>query len=139
VICLPSRALEGVQALAEFQFLLDFANETCGGIALSVLQHDQALALECWLKLLDLVKVDDDRAADAQESLRGKMGFQRSHTLAQDTILLWPVRRATDMHYQRICLRASMAWIWSNSTKVTLPRRFDSQSCELTRRRWRLT
>ena len=43
------------QALAEFQFLLDFANRTRGGIALSVLQHDQVLALEHGLKLLDLV------------------------------------------------------------------------------------
>ena len=43
------------QALPEFQFLLDFANRTRGGIALSVLQHDQVLALEHGLKLLDLV------------------------------------------------------------------------------------
>ena len=59
------------QALPEFQFLLDFANRTRGGIALSVLHHDQVLALEHGLKLLDLVNVDDYRAADAQESLRG--------------------------------------------------------------------
>jgi hypothetical protein len=55
----------------EFQLLLDFANRARGGIALSVLQHDQVLALEHGLKLPDLVKVGDDRAADAQESLRG--------------------------------------------------------------------
>ncbi len=54
-----------VTALPEFQFLLDFTNRTRGGIALSVLQHDQVLALEAWLKLLDLVNVDDYRAADA--------------------------------------------------------------------------
>src|SRR4051794_6148664 len=62
-------------SLPEFQFLLDFANRTGGGIALSVLQQNQILALEHWLKLLDLVNVDDYRAADAQESLRREMGF----------------------------------------------------------------
>src|SRR5437762_5670369 len=80
------------QALPEFQFLLDFANRTRGGIALSVLQQDQVLALEHWLKLLDLIDVNDYRAADAQELLRGKMGFQGSHALAQDMIHL------ADMH-----------------------------------------
>jgi hypothetical protein len=77
-----------VMALPEFQFLLDFAKRTRGGIALSVLQHDQVLALEHRLKLLDLVNVDDHRAADAQELLRGQMGLQRTHGLAQDMILL---------------------------------------------------
>ena len=86
------REMEISQALPEFQFLLDFANRTRGGIALSVLQHDHVLALEHGLKLLDLVNVDDYRAADAQESLRGEMGFQRTHGLAQDMILL------ADMH-----------------------------------------
>src|SRR4029079_12366979 len=81
------------QALPEFQFFLDFANRTRGGIALAVLQHDHVLALEHGLKLLDLVHVDDDRAADAQESLRRKMGFQGTHTLAQHMIHL------ADMHY----------------------------------------
>src|SRR5207248_3612790 len=89
---------EKSQALPEFQSLLDFANRTGGGIALSALQHNQVLALEHGLKLLDLVNVDDDRPADAHESLRGEMGFQRSHALAQDVILLWPVQRAPDMH-----------------------------------------
>src|SRR5215472_13700858 len=89
----PSARWES-QALAEFQFLLDFANRTRGGIALSVLQHDHILALEHWLKLLDLVNVDDYRAVDAKESLRGEMGFQRTHGLAQDMILL------ADMHYR---------------------------------------
>ncbi len=55
-------------ALPEFQSLLNFANGARGGIALSVLQHDQVLALERWLKFLDLVNVDDYRTADAQES-----------------------------------------------------------------------
>ena len=81
------------QTLPEFQFLLDFANRARGGIALSVLQHDQVLALEHGLKLLNLVNIDDYRPADAQELLRGKMGFQRSHALAQDMIHL------ADMHY----------------------------------------
>ena len=80
--------------LPEFQFLLDFAKRTRGGIAPSVLQHDQVLALERWLKLLDLVNVDDYRAADAQESLRGEIGFQRTHGLAHDMILL------ADMHHR---------------------------------------
>ena len=53
------REMEISQALPEFQFLLDFANRTRDGIALSVLQHDHVLALEHWLKLLDLVNVDD--------------------------------------------------------------------------------
>jgi len=48
------------RGLPEFQLLLDFANRTRGGIALFVLQQDQVLALERWLKLLDLIHVDDD-------------------------------------------------------------------------------
>src|SRR6185369_17043081 len=55
--------------LPEFQFLLDFTKRARGGIALSVLQQDQVLALEHGLKLLDMGNVDDYRAADAQESL----------------------------------------------------------------------
>ena len=47
------------QALPEFQFFLDFANRTRGGIALSVLQNDQVFALEHGLKLLNLVNIDD--------------------------------------------------------------------------------
>src|SRR4051812_21704690 len=80
------------KVLTEFQFLLDFANGTGRRIGLSILQHDQVLALEHWLKLPDLVNVDDYRAADAQELLRREMGFQGTHSLAQDVILL------ADMH-----------------------------------------
>src|SRR6266404_7674850 len=119
------------QALPEFQFLLDFANRTRGGIALSVLQHDQVLALEHWLKLLDLVKVDDYRAADAQESLRGEMGCQRTHGLAQDMIHL------ADMHYS-VFSGGLDGLDLVQLHKGNLVRGFDSQSSELTCRR-RLT
>src|SRR5437870_427347 len=86
------RDISEYRGLPKFQLLLDLANRTRGGIAFSVLEDDQVLALEHGLKLLDLVDVNDDRAADAQELLRGKMGDQRSHALAQDMIDL------ADMH-----------------------------------------
>src|SRR5437879_188278 len=120
------------QALPEFQFLLDFANGTGGGIALSVLQHNQVLALEHWLKLLDLVNVDDYRTADAQESLRGEMGFQRTHGLAQDMILL------ADMHYS-VFSGGLDGLDLVHLHKGNLAWGFDSQSSELTCRCRRLT
>ena len=113
------------QALPEFQFLLDLADRTRGRIALSVLQHDQVLALERWLKLLDLVNVDDYRAADAQESLRGEMGFQRTHGFAQDMILL------ADMHYS-VFSGGLDGLDLVQLHKGNLARGFDGQSSELT-------
>ena len=105
--------------------MLDFANRTRGGIALSVLQHDQVLALEHWLKFLDLVNVDDYRAIDAQEPLRGKMGFQRSHGLAQDMVLL------ADMDYS-VFSGGLDGLDLVQLHKGNLARGFDSQSSELT-------
>src|SRR5437764_777367 len=68
----PGSVTRKSQTLPEFQFLLDFANRTRGGIALSVLQHDQVLALEHWLKLLDLVNVDDYRAVTRKNRCGGR-------------------------------------------------------------------
>lgn len=73
--CLAAKGKE-ISGLPEFQLLLDFSDRTRGGIALAVLQDDQILALKHGLKLLNLVQVDDHRAADAQEALRREMGFQ---------------------------------------------------------------
>jgi hypothetical protein len=123
--------IEVSQALSEFQFLLNFANRARGGIALSVLQQDQVLALERWLKLLDLVDVDDYRAADAQKSVRGDLRFQRIHGLAQNMVLLWPVRRAPDMHYS-VFSGGLDSLDLVQLKKGNLAGRFDSQSSELT-------
>src|SRR4029078_6392779 len=90
-----------------------------------VLQNDESFALERWLKLLDLVNVDDYRAADAQESLRGEMGFQRTHGLAQDMILL------ADMHYS-VFSGGLDGLDLVQLHKRNLVRGFDSQSSELT-------
>lgn len=120
------------QALPEFQFLLDFANRTRGGLALSVLQHDQVLALEHGLKLLDLVNVDDSRAADAEKLSRREMGFQRTHGLAQDMILL------ADMHYH-VFSGGLDGLDLVQLYEGNLARGFDRQSSELTCRCRRLT
>ena len=87
--CGASRlALRGVTVtpLPEFQFLLDFAEGAGGGVGFSVLEDDEVLAFEHGLKFLDLIKVDDDGAADAQELSRGEMGFQGTHGFAQNVI-----------------------------------------------------
>jgi hypothetical protein len=79
------------QKLAELEFLLDFAEGAGGRVALAVFEDDEVFACEHGLEFLDLVEVDDDGAADAQELLRGEIGFQRTHGLAEDVVFLGDV------------------------------------------------
>src|SRR5437879_10954939 len=66
------------------------------------------------------------------------MGFQRSHSLAQDMIHLWPVRRAPDMHDSVFsCGLDGLDLVQLH--KRNLAWGFDSQSSELTCRCRRLT
>lgn len=68
--------------------MLDFAEWAGGGVGFAVFEDDEVFAGEHGLKFLDLVEVDDDGAADAEELLRGEIGFQGSHGLAQDVVFL---------------------------------------------------
>ena len=113
------------RALPEFQYLLDLADWAGGGIALAILQYDQILAVERWLKLLDLVDIDDYRAADAQKSLVGEMGFQRTHGFAQDVIFLG------DMYYG-VFAGGLDGLNLVQFDEGNLARGFDRQSSELT-------
>ena len=68
--------------LTELQYLLDFADGAGGGVGFSVFQQDEVFAFKHGLEFLDLVDVDDDRTADAQEPFRREVGFQRAHGFA---------------------------------------------------------